>query len=440
MRVAHFNTYPHGGAAVAARRFCEQQIREGEDATFYWSETNRPPPVAPLFQKMPIIESPGSPIARMVGRSLDRRRRYAIKQAWDNQVAMRPRGSEVFSLAEQYRPVRLDWKQVRADLVHLHWLAFMIDWPEFFSQIPDSVPLVWTLHDVNPFTGGCHYAGTCERFSVGCGNCPQLPAASPVDVSRRSLMVKQQALRRKQIHVVSPSRWMHELAQQSPVWPSQTTFSVVHYGLPLQTFSPTDRHAAKESLGLDRKSTVIGFGADDIASPRKGFHQLAETLGIIQRTNPGTKLTGILAGGGESSAVESLAGLEKIVRPGFVSDPTELARIFSACDLVVLPSLQDNQPQMGLEAMACGTPVVAFDAGGIGEFVQDGMTGRLVPVGDCQSMASAIVELSENREMRMVLGQRARMMILRDFEIVRQTGKYREIYQHLVSRSARRAA
>jgi glycosyltransferase involved in cell wall biosynthesis len=108
--------------------------------------------------------------------------------------------------------------------------------------------------------------------------------------------------------------------------------------------------------------------------------------------------------------------------------------------MVIVPSLEDNQPQMALESMACGTPVVAFDTGGISEFVQDGITGRLASVGNAPQLARSIVAMIRDAESRKQMGHRSRMLLTRDFEVSRQTAKYRQLYSRYSRQSLRRAA
>ncbi len=441
-RIAHFNTYPHGGAATAALRLHRQLRADGNDSLVYWSHCDHAEPVEPGLNRLPLVSSTRGGLGAALTRPLVRQRQRTISSSWDSQIARRDQSAEVFSMAEQYEPLVPDWRLINADVVHLHWIAFMADWPAFFGAIPDQVPLVWTLHDQNPFTGGCHYSDGCERFTAGCGHCPQLVGGGATDISRRSLLVKQQALRRKRMHVISPSRWMDGLARQSPVWPARTTFSVVHYGLPLNQFFPREKAAARRALGIGEHETVLGFGADNIANPRKGFSLLAAALRSVADQQPKPDgLTGLLVGGGSSQGPPvELPGLTRTMHLGFLPGPEKIANFYSACDFVVVPSLEDNHPQMALEAMACGRPVIAFDTGGIGEFVLDGITGRLVPLRDVESLATAIRQLAEAPALRDNLGQRARMLIQRDFEAASQTARVTAIYDHFLSSTRRRAA
>lgn len=444
MRVAHINTYPYGGAAAAARRLNSQLRSSGIESTFYWSHSDRAVPADEGIQRLPVLETREWGLAAALRRPAERRRKKAVSALWNAQIAGRDPSAEVFSMAEQYCPILPDWRQINADLIHLHWIAFLADWPSFFAGLPADVPVVWTLHDMHPFSGGCHYDGGCGRFAKGCGHCPQLTAPGADDVSRRSLLVKQQTLRRRRIHVVSPSQWLERLARTSPVWPASATFSTIHNGIPLESFAPQDRGASRARWGIESHSFVAGFGADSLGCHRKGLDLLREALSQCDAGmgDGGVPWTLLLMGADTQRAARlDLPPGFRVVPTGFLHDTAGLASFYSACDVVVVPSREDNQPQVALEAMACGTPVAAFDSGGAGEFVREGVTGRLVAAGDTSALAAALMQLAADPGLRQNLGQRARLLVSREFDLVKQAARYESLYERLLeSRAAHRAA
>lgn len=322
--------------------------------------------------------------------------------------------------------------------MHLHWIAFLADYPHFFAALPARSPLVWTLHDMNPFTGGCHFSGNCSRFLQGCGNCPQLESRGPQDLSHHTFALKQRQLARRELHVTAPSQWMLRQAQQSPLWPQQTTFHHIPYGLDLKVFRPLARREARARLGLDPDVTLIGFGADQISNPRKGYSYL-ETALALSTAQRSTREALIIGGGLVDGARLSVRRAHSL---GFVADPEQQALAYAACDLFVVPSLSDNQPQMALEAMACGVPVIAFAAGGIPEIVETGVTGWCVPTGDLTGLAQALDQLINDSEMRGLLSQRCRWRMCRDHDLLQQANRFRNLYQSLPvapTKSVRRA-
>ena len=184
---------------------------------------------------------------------------------------------------------------------------------------------------------------------------------------------------------------------------------------------------------------MIGFGAEDINNRRKGLQHLIPAL---ENLNTQNKVESIVFGSGE---IKSSSGQPKVNHFGYVDSEEKQALIYSAADLVVVPSREDNQPQVGLEAMACGTPVVAFDAGGIPEYVRDGKTGLIANLGDEAHLAERISTLVDNTDARLNMGRKSRLMMEREFEVNRQSQRYLELYQlassgNSVSQTRSRAA
>ena len=289
-------------------------------------------------------------------------------------------------MAELPDPTVLDWDSIDADIVNLHWVSFFADFPSFFKSIPKHIPIVWTLHDTHAFTGGCHYTGDCMRFADGCGNCPQVFSPNPQDVSLASLLAKRKAYQGKKIQVVAPCAWMRDLAKRSSVWPKGTRFQKIEYGLELEKFKSIDQKAARAALGLDPGKQLIAFGAMELDNPRKGFEYLLAALEKVKTS--GADCECLIFGSGQIEQTERLPKLNSL---GFLDSAERLCEAYSAADVVVVPSIEDNQPQVGLEAMACGTPVIAFDACGLPEYVIDGKTGWLCPVADSEALAQKIL-------------------------------------------------
>ena len=202
----------------------------------------------------------------------------------------------------------------------------------------------------------------------------------------------------------------------------------------LQVFRPIAKQTARAKLGIDSCVRLIGFGADNIRDERKGIGCLLDSL---DRLPADSNLEAIVFGAGKLDRTPR--SLRKLHQFGFVDDQATQAAIYSACDFVIVPSREDNQPSVGLEAMACGTPVVAFDAGGIKEFVQAGSTGMLAPVGDKTRLAEAIQWMLNHPEARRHMGERSRLTILRDFDITQQSAQYLQIYKTLLASRLRLA-
>jgi len=427
MRVSHFNTFPYGGAGIAARRLNKHLSKLGLESKLYFRRSDRDGAVDPessLVQLAPMVSKSNSSRTPLFRRHRAKRRLREIWRLHNDHIAMREPGQETFSMARLPEAEQLNWMQVNADVAHLHWISFFADYPEFFKSIPAHIPLVFTLHDMNAFTGGCHYSNGCEKFSSGCGTCPQVVNASPRDVSVNSFDAKRKSLAGRNIHVVAPCQWMLNLAQQSSIWPDSTSFHHIRYGFNLKKFHAVDREHARRQLGIKSDAVLIGFGADDVKSPRKGVTHLLDALGLLSTSE---SVECLVYGGGD---VEARGNTPKLHRLGYVDSIDRLRLIYSAADIFVVPSMEDNQPQVGLEAMACSTPLVAFDTCGIPEMVHHGKNGLLATTGDAMELAKQISWLVGNPEARLQMGEAARAYMEEHHDSVLQAKKYSLLYKN----------
>ena len=238
---------------MAALRLHRQMLSDGIDSRFLYSKDDRQTNQTQAIQNASQIQwvEPKIPTG-FFANYREKRRVKKIFSLYDRHIAERSSDLELVSMPSLEEKTAHNLFAEKSNLVHLHWLAFMVDYPSFFAGIPDSVPIVWTLHDMNPFTGGCHYSNGCERFAVGCGACPLIENPGRSDVSRFGFKIKQQAFKNKNIHVVAPSRWIKDLAARSSIFPSSTIFHHIRLGFDLQQFcllytspSPRDQRGSR---------------------------------------------------------------------------------------------------------------------------------------------------------------------------------------------------
>ncbi|MBX3418754.1 MAG: glycosyltransferase [Pirellulaceae bacterium] len=427
MQVHHYLTFPHGGAAIAAKRLHVELLKLNLDSRFIFSLNERGPVAIEAAQQLDQgpIKFPGWPWP--ISRWLEKHQNRRIRRLYERHLAPRSLNIETFSMAEQLTTAHPNSGDSKAHVTHLHWISYMADYPTFFDGIDPQCPLVWTLHDMNPFTGGCHFNDGCHRFQTGCGNCPQVQSPSEFDVSRSSFEVKQKIFSRfRRLAVVAPSAWMLDLARRSGVWPRWTQFEQIPYGLDLEVFSYQEKTSARNQLQLPTDCTIVGFGADQLSNPRKGFAELIRAFGQCQSRS---RLQALIFGGGELDAKE--LGLDKVHSLGFVTDERLQATAYAACDFFVVPSREDNQPQMALEAMACGTPVIGSSVGGIPEVVLHGETGWLFDPATSNSLSDAIDNLAQDPELRQLLASNAMRKIAENHSSPQQAKKYSDLYADL---------
>ena len=316
----------------------------------------------------------------------------------------RRRKTELFSTGVFPNHTRKRIQALAPDIVHLHWVAFGMLPIAALSKL--ERPAVWTLHDMWGLTGGCHYDEGCDRFLRGCGLCPILRSEHENDLSARLLQKKRIAIERSGITIVSPSRWLAAQARQSVVF-AGSRIEVIPNGLDLTVYKPLDQSMARSLFSLPMHKHIVLFGA---ASPtgerRKGYQLLVEALDQIARTYPIDEICVVLFG--QSDGIpSSLSGFPVHVI-GTLHDDVSLAALYSSADVFVVPSLQDNLPNTVAEALACGTPCVAFNIGGMSDLIQHRVNGYLAAPFDTTDLARGIVELTIDRKEAGPMRQAAR--------------------------------
>jgi glycosyltransferase involved in cell wall biosynthesis len=322
-----------------------------------------------------------------------------------------------------------------ADVVNLHWVSEFLDYGAFFEWLPEELPVIWTLHDMSPFTGGCCYDLDCGKFTQNCGACPQLGSRDQTDFTNAVWKRKAKyygSLAPGRFHVVTPSLWLRDELKRSSLL-SRFPNSVIPYGLDLEVFHPRERCVARDILGIPLDARVLLFVSQDISTPRKGFPIFAKALEGMQ----GDNIFFLSLGIGDSPEVQRFPHLHI---PSVNHDGL-LSLIYSAADVFVLPSLADNLPNTMLESMACGTPVVAFATGGIPDAVRPGVTGLLAKTGDATELRAAILGLLGNEARRLEMAANCRKVALAEYSLELQAKRYTELYESMLpSAKAKRAS
>lgn len=315
------------------------------------------------------------------------------------------------------------------DVVNLHLVncGFMrIESLARFRQ-----PLIWTLHDMWVFTGGCAYSEGCERYQDSCGCCPLLGAKKENDLSRRVWDRKRQAWGNLDLTIVTPSQWMKTCAERSSLL-GRYPIKCIPYGIDTELFQPEPQAEARRTLRLNVDAYLVLFGATAAESdPRKGFDLLAATLARLPREISGRPVVGVVFGNQRDVMIP---GLDiPLISLGQLSDDKILRMVYSAADVFAAPSREDNLPNTVIESLACGTPVVAFNIGGMPDMIDSGRTGRLVAPFNTEEFAAAIVaELAADQPARRAA---CRASATRFFSQARQAAAYNQLYEQVGHRA-----
>lgn len=316
-----------------------------------------------------------------------------------------------------------------ADVVSLYWINGGFISPETLGRI--DKPLIWRLSDAWPFTGGCHYPGTCINFEQACGQCPQLCQPSIDDVSHQLWLRKRSVWRKLDLTITTPSHWMADLARRSSLF-ADHRIEVIPTGVDLDCYYPGDRQESKARWGLPQDRLLILFGALGINNDlRKGYRELRIALEIIACSPLAPQVLAVVFG----SDSPMLADLPvAAVSLGRLRSDEVLAAAYNCADVVVVPSLEDNLPNVALEAVACGAPVAAFNVGGMSDIVLDDWNGRLAPPGKPEYLGQALVEMLMNGDKLQAMRLNARLHAQQHFSLTTQAEAYIRLYKQIVSR------
>lgn len=317
---------------------------------------------------------------------------------------------------------------LKPDLINLHWVNYNYLQIEEIARL--KAPIVWTMHDMWPFTGGCHYSGNCDRYAKTCGACPQLGSLNDRDLSRWVWQRKAKAWNRLNLTLVTPSSWLAECARQSSLFSSQR-IEVIANGLDLGLYQPQPQQIARKTLNLPQDKKLVLFGAVNATqSRRKGFHLLQPALQQLANSTWQAQIDLVVFGANPSEHQPDLGFKTHYL--GKISDEKVLALAYAAADVFVASSLQDNLPNTLVEAIACGTPCVAFSVGGIPDVVEHQQNGYLAHPYQIEDLAQGIAWVLEQPDRHQKLCSRARQKAEQEFSLERQAKRYLTLFDQAV--------
>lgn len=279
-----------------------------------------------------------------------------------------------------------------ADIIHLNWInQGMISLPVVKKILASGKPVVWTLHDMWPFTGICHHAENCTGWLTGCGDCPQLRFPNENDLSAKIFKNKVDAYAQGSLHIVACSHWLAELARRSPLFKGKEV-SCIQNAIDTQFYQPGDKLEARKALGLPEDKQMLLFVAYKATDRKKGIDYLIEASNIIAEQHPEwISLLGIIPVGLEAESLKDAFACDAYPQ-NYVTDSAKMRLLYQAADLLVMPTLMDNLPNTIVEAMSCGLPCVGFNIGGLPQMIQDGINGRLARYRDAEDFAKLTLE------------------------------------------------
>ncbi len=314
----------------------------------------------------------------------------------------------------------------QADIINLHWINFgFVSLKGLERLLNLGKPIVWTIHDMWAFTGGCHYSRGCERFRSHCQFCPYLKKPGEYDLAFEIFEQKEKLLAQAPLTFVAPSQWLHNLTRQAALIKDFPALCIP-YPIDTTVFQNKNKTEMRQKMGLPLDKKLVLFAGANTQDVRKGFVYFQEAVNNVGQEADDVEV--LIFGKSQPDAYRELT--RSVHDLGKLSDLTNIADAYAAADLMVVPSLEDNLPNTVLEAMACGTPVVGFDIGGIPDMIDHLENGYVADYRSAKSLACGIRWIIENNATGN-LSQNARQKVLETYaeEIIAR--QYDNLYQSL---------
>lgn len=309
------------------------------------------------------------------------------------------------------------------DIIHLHWVSYGFMRIETLAAI--AKPVVWTLHDMWPFTGGCHYSEGCNHYTNACGCCPLLDSAKKRDLSYWNWNRKHRNWPSLTMKIVSPSHWLADCAFKSPLF-KKSNIEVIPNGIDLTCFLPRNKHLCRDILSLPQGKKIILCGGIDCKSDkRKGFDLFLLAMRQLRETMSDAEVAVI-----GMSRPETLPDLDMPIHYlGQLHDDISLSIVYGAADIFVASSREENLSNMVLEAISCGLPCVAFAIGGMSDMIRNGHNGFLASPFDITELAAGMKQILTDDSLHLEMSQHSRQKAEQEFDITLVAGRYSRLYE-----------
>lgn len=415
-RITHLATTAADGAGIAARRLHESLLTAGTDSRLLVRDPGNTGPATRVLGQNPLSWRERLSRRLPVPDSPSRRQERSLTGLLEKSGPQ----PELFSLPHsRSRPEDDEWLN-DADIIHLHWVSGFVDYPRFFQRT--RKPVVWTLHDQQPYLGGFHYDWDY--------------AAHPGfhDLENECRALKRTALARlpRPPLVLGNSRWNTDAARASAFFHPDTRFETVYYPLDPQAYVPREKNAAKIALGLDPNATVIGFACTSLENTRKGLADLLAALRLLE-TAPGTSPFALLSFGRPPSESLRASLGSHWQHLGFLDGDTLKCAAYSAMDCFVVSSRAEAFGQTAIEAFASGTCVLGASVGGIPETMPSANhADSLFPPSDVPAMAHRLKHLISHPALRAQLAADGLVHVRRQHAPASVAARLRELYSTLI--------
>jgi glycosyltransferase involved in cell wall biosynthesis len=417
LKILHISTRDYGGAAIAAIRLHLALLKEGVDSEMLFLERKNPdiPASRSFYQEVDLSKNYWTRKFKSLIQKISSP--YAKSHRNEIKLAGRNTDQGMFSLNQTDIDISDHPSVKHTDIIHLHWCSRFVD----FSSFPKiNKPIVWTLHDMNPFTGGCHFSKGCKKYEKECKNCPQIKGTNNPDHAWLDQEYKRKHLEGISPIITAPSVWMKNCSEKSSLFGNYRNIALPN-SVDQEIFKPLEKVFCRILLNWPLDKKILLFVSEEIDNPRKGFDLLLDALQSMRNPEILTFVIGI--------SCVPVTNNPNIIYQGRIFDERLLSAAYSAVDALVIPSREDNLPNTMLESLACGTPVISFPVGGIPEIITQGVNGLLADKVNSECLAKSILEFfrKEKNFDKQYISEEARKF----FSTQIQAKSFRELYQQL---------
>jgi glycosyltransferase involved in cell wall biosynthesis len=402
MKIVHISTYDVGGAANAALRLHFGLLSLGHDSKFL--VLKKQTTIPSVFQASTGSSNLIQKILHYMG--------FPQTQAQKNYKLIQGKTFIGEPFSSPLTGIDLSDNELvkDADIINLHWVGDFLDVPGFFGKI--NKPVIWTLHDMNPFMGGFHYQGDFIRNKTDLVSYEEKYKALKLYVFNKH----------NNITVVTPSKWLYNESKNSALLKKFNHYHIP-YGIDTSVFTYYQSNDIRKQFNWPEDTIILSFISDNLKCYRKGFDFIIEAINELGKNS---KIKFLAIG-------ESTIDSENIYGLGKISDNWELAKIYSQSDAVLLSSREDNLPNVLLESLACGTPVISFKVGGMMDLLSDPKLGVLAEDMTGQAFLLAIQKFIKNKQT--YNRHDIRHVMETEYPLNKQATSYMNIYQEVVTLS-----
>ncbi|WP_017257990.1 glycosyltransferase family 4 protein [Pedobacter arcticus] len=419
MRVIHLNTYDgNGGAGRASYRLNNALKKAGVDSDLYtYIKLGKRDDIKALYPG--VVDRFFATLRILAERYLPRFYEKDLKLP--------------FSLSFFGKDIHQHPALLQADIIHLHWINHGFLNPTDLAKLALlKKPIVWTMHDSNTFTGGCHVRFDCQNYITDCGFCPLLKDPEADDISHKTWKRKMLAYQKMNAQFISPSKWLTESAKESGLLKDKPVHHIPNT-LETDIFKPLDKQVARANLGLKPDDFILLSGfMPSKKDAHKGTPYLIDAINLWLAKNPelAKKVTLVVFGNRNTQLPPPFEIPVKFL--GTINNDETLVEAYAAADAFLTTSLEDNLPNTVMESLACGTPVIAFETGGIPDMVDHQENGYLAKYKNAEDFMEGLNWIY-NHQNRTVLNANARAKVMTRFSEAKIAEKHINLYKSLLN-------